>query len=121
MRTAVPKFTDESSEAKRDNLLLSVRVCAITCDCYPDDPLVRRTAEAAARAGCEYHVICSMKDGNEEYEVFNGVHIHRIFMKRKRGKTTGQNHGKPIWQNHPVMVYLCVPGFCEGCTITSQA
>jgi glycosyltransferase involved in cell wall biosynthesis len=64
----------------------SIRVCAITCDCYPNDPLVRRTAEAAMRAGYEYHVICTMKEGQKKYEVFNGVHIHRFSMSRISGK-----------------------------------
>jgi glycosyltransferase involved in cell wall biosynthesis len=68
----------------------AVRVCAITCDCYPDDPLVRRTAEAAAVAGFEYHVICSMNEGQSEYEVFHGVHVHRIFIRGPKGKSLGR-------------------------------
>ena len=66
-----------------------VRVCAITCDCYPDDPLVRRTAEAAS-AGCDYHVICSMKEGQSRYELFNGVHVHRMVVKGRNGKPIGR-------------------------------
>jgi glycosyltransferase involved in cell wall biosynthesis len=64
----------------------SVRVCAITCDCYPQDPLVRRTAEAAVKGGYEYHVICSMAEGQKKYEVFHGVHIHRLSLSRISGK-----------------------------------
>ena len=45
------------------HVMALVLVCAITCDCYPGDVLVRRTAEAAASAGYEYHVICSMREG----------------------------------------------------------
>src|SRR6266481_533216 len=71
-----------------------LRVCAITCDCYPDDPLVRRTAEAAASAGYDYHVICSMKAGQSEYEVFKGVHVHRI--TRSKGKPMGRISGMPL-------------------------
>lgn len=67
-----------------------VRVCAITCDCYPEDPLVRRTAEAAASVGCDYHVICSMKEGQSRYELFNGVHVHRILIRRMNGKPVGR-------------------------------
>jgi glycosyltransferase involved in cell wall biosynthesis len=68
----------------------SVRVCAITCDCYPHDPLVRRMSEAAMRAGDEYHVICTMHKGQAKYEVFNGVHIHRFSMSRIAGKPIGK-------------------------------
>jgi len=74
----------------------TVRVCAITCDCYPEDPLVRRTAEAAARPGIEYHVLCSLKDGQSEYEVFNGVHVHRIALRTSQGKLLGRITGKPF-------------------------
>jgi glycosyltransferase involved in cell wall biosynthesis len=74
----------------------SIRVCAITCDWYPEDPLVRRTAEAAASAGCEYHVICSMREGQQKYEVFNGVHVHRILLRKLNGKPLGRISGMPI-------------------------
>lgn len=74
----------------------SVRACAITCDCYPDDPLVKRTAEAAARAGWEYHVICSMKEGQQRYELFNGVHVHRISIRRFNGKPLGRITAMPL-------------------------
>lgn len=74
----------------------SVRVCAITCDCYPDDPLVRRTAEAAASAGYEYHVVCSMRDAQPSYEVCNGVHVHRIAIPRLNGAPIGRISGMPL-------------------------
>lgn len=66
-----------------------VRVCAITCDGYPLDPLVRRTAEAAASAGHDYHVICSTKKGQPKYEAFNGVHVHRMPLGRISAKPVG--------------------------------
>jgi glycosyltransferase involved in cell wall biosynthesis len=65
-----------------------IRVCAVTCDCYPEDPLVRRTAEAGVSA-YEYHVLCSMAEGETPYEVFNGVHVHRIRINR-HGKAMGR-------------------------------
>ena len=74
----------------------ALRVCAITSDCYPEDPLVRRTAEAAACEGYEYHVICSLKEGQEKYEVFNGVHTHRIFLRGPKGKPLGRITGMPL-------------------------
>jgi len=71
------------------NVLASIRVCAITCDGYPQDPLVRRTAEAGAGAGVEYHVICSTKKGQAKYELFNGVRVHRIPMSRISARPLG--------------------------------
>lgn len=69
---------------------MSTIVCAITTDCYPEDPLVRRTAEAAASAGFEYHVICSMRDGEAKHELFHGVHVHRIRIRGRKGKPLGR-------------------------------
>ncbi len=70
-------------------------MCAVTCDCYPDDPLMRRTAEAAASAGFDYHVICSMKEGQSEHDVFNGVHVHRICIKKADRKPLGRITARP--------------------------
>jgi glycosyltransferase involved in cell wall biosynthesis len=67
-----------------------VRVCAITCDRYPEDPLVRRTAEAAASEHFKYHVICSLGDGQAHEEVFHGVHIHRIRIRDGKGNSIGR-------------------------------
>lgn len=72
------------------------RVCAITCDCYPADPLVRRTAESAARAGHEYHVICSQDVGQSPFEIYNGVQIHRIYMPGGHGKPLGRITANPF-------------------------
>lgn len=82
-----------------------VRVCAITSDCYPADPLVRRTAEAAARGGYEYHVICSTEDGQEPEEIFNGVHVHRICIKDGDQKPLGRITAMPFFPT--VFLWLC--------------
>src|SRR5258708_29262180 len=42
------------------------------------------------RSGYEYHVICSMDDGETKYEVFNGVHVHRIRIRGSKGKPLGR-------------------------------
>ena len=68
----------------------ALRVCAITCDRYPEDPLVRRTAEAAVSESCEYHVLCSLGEDQPEEEVFHGVHIHRIWVRGKNGRPIGR-------------------------------
>jgi glycosyltransferase involved in cell wall biosynthesis len=67
-----------------------IRVCAITCDRYPEDPLVRRTAEAAAGEDCEYHVISSQGEGQTEEEVFRGVLVHRICIPDRTGRPIGR-------------------------------
>lgn len=52
---------------------------------YPWDPRVRKEAEALIRKGYSIDVICN-KDGNQsESENVNGVNVHRIDFKIKRG------------------------------------
>jgi glycosyltransferase involved in cell wall biosynthesis len=84
------------------------RVCAITCDCYPDDPLVRRTSEAAASAGYDYHVICAQKNGQGLEEVFNGVQIHRLYMRGRHGKPLGRITGNPFVTTVFLWLYFTV-------------
>jgi glycosyltransferase involved in cell wall biosynthesis len=67
----------------------SLRICAITYDYYPFDTLLRRTAEAIASVGHEYHVICSTDESRKKFEVFNGVHIHYAPMRRISEKSLG--------------------------------
>jgi glycosyltransferase involved in cell wall biosynthesis len=64
-----------------------LRVCAITFDMYPFDVLVRRTAEAAVKAGYASDVICLREPGQKAYEVCDGVHIYRIPMYRSFGRS----------------------------------
>lgn len=90
MNTATRKIATDAPKDQPGTSMSSLRICAITCDSYPEDPLVRRTAEAAARAGYDYHVICSMREGQERYELFNGVHVHRILLRGGDGKPLGR-------------------------------
>ncbi len=66
------------------------RVCQITFDWYPFDPLVRRLAEAAVDAGYTVDVICLRRRCEKRYEVYNGVHIYRMPMDR------GFGHSLPL-------------------------
>ena len=68
-------------------MMSSLRVCAITYDYYPFDILVRRTAEAVASGGYTSHVICIRDEGQKKYEVCDGVHVHRIPMRRGFGRS----------------------------------
>ncbi len=62
--------------------MVSLRVCTITFDWYPFEVRALRMAEAAADAGYDVDVICLCKPGESRYEVINGVHIHRLPVKR---------------------------------------
>ncbi len=63
-----------------------MRVCNITFDWYPFDPLVRRLAEAAADGGHSVDVICLRQSHDKDHEVYNGVHIYRVPMNRGFGQ-----------------------------------
>lgn len=80
----------------RKGFMRRSRVCAITSDCYPADPLVRRTAEAAVGGEYEYHVICSLDDGQQREELYNGVYVHRICIKGRNGRPIGRITGMPF-------------------------
>jgi glycosyltransferase involved in cell wall biosynthesis len=52
---------------------------------YPDDPRVRREAEALVAAGMEVLVCCLCKPGQPAVETVRGVIVHRLPVVRKRG------------------------------------
>ncbi len=64
----------------------SIRVAAITFDFYPFDPLVRRIAGAAIDGGYAVDVICLRQPGEQRFEICEGVHVHRLPMKRGFGR-----------------------------------
>jgi len=66
--------------------LAGKHVAAVLYSSYPADPRPRRAAEALAQEGATVEIIC-LKEGDEESkrELFNGVQITRIPLKRRRG------------------------------------
>ncbi len=64
-----------------------IRVAAITFDWYPFDIRVRRMAEAAVDAGYEMDVICLRPEGEQAFEVCNGVRVYRMPMDRGFGRS----------------------------------
>jgi glycosyltransferase involved in cell wall biosynthesis len=62
------------------------RAVAVVFSSYPADPRPRRAAEALAREGASVEVIC-LKESDEEQprEIFNGIDITRVPLKRYRG------------------------------------
>lgn len=51
---------------------------------YPNDPRVRREAEALIDAGMMVDVICLKREIQSERELAHGVQIYRINLKRRR-------------------------------------
>jgi glycosyltransferase involved in cell wall biosynthesis len=61
------------------------RIAAVLYSNYPSDPRPRRAAEALAREGAIVEVICLREtDDQPLHEVFNGVHVMRLPLKRRR-------------------------------------
>jgi glycosyltransferase involved in cell wall biosynthesis len=59
---------------------------AVVYSTYPNDPRVRREAEALVEAGAKVEVICLQETDDEpRREIFNNVDITRIPLKRDRG------------------------------------
>ena len=54
---------------------------------YPEDPRVRREAEALASAGHEVDVICLRRITESARETVNGVTIYRLPLDHQRGSS----------------------------------
>jgi glycosyltransferase involved in cell wall biosynthesis len=79
--------TRQSADFGAELLRLSgKRVVAVVYSSYPSDPRPRRAAEALVKAGAAVEVVC-LKETDEEprHELFNGVNITRVPLKRRRG------------------------------------
>lgn len=61
-----------------------INICMIVYSYYPADIRVRKEAEALAEKGFSVDIICLMNIGEPKEEVINGVHVHRLNMKRQR-------------------------------------
>ena len=59
-----------------------LRVGTITFDWYPYEVRALRLAEAAASAGHDVDVFCLRRPRERSSEVVNGVHVHRLPVKR---------------------------------------
>lgn len=79
-----------NSEIAWQHSLRGKRAAVVLYSYYANDPRPRRETEALQLAGMDVDVICLRKDSSEPaLEVLNGVHIHRIPLKRRRaGKLT---------------------------------
>ncbi len=60
-------------------------VCMVVHSYCPDDPRIRREAEALAAEGTQVDVICLRREDEAPREMVNGVCYIRLPVKRKRG------------------------------------
>lgn len=66
--------------------LLGKRAVVVVFSHYPSDPRPRREAEALMQLGMRVEVLCLKQDESEpRREIYNGVGIFRIPLKRRRG------------------------------------
>ncbi|MFQ3550168.1 MAG: glycosyltransferase family 4 protein [Armatimonadota bacterium] len=61
------------------------KVCHIVQSYYPQDPRIRRQAEALAEAGIQVDVVCLRNQNQLNNEIINGVNVIRLPLTRKRG------------------------------------
>lgn len=59
--------------------------CMVVHSYCPDDPRVRREAEALAAAGAAVDVVCLRNEGEPRAEIVGGVRYIRLPIRRKRG------------------------------------
>lgn len=61
------------------------KIAMVVFSTYPEDPRVRREAEALVSAGASVSVICISKEGAPGRDVVSGVSVFRLPVLRKRG------------------------------------
>ncbi len=71
--------------AEQKHSIAGRRVVMVVFSYYPEDPRVRREAEAMIGAGLSVDVICLRKEQEPGHDTFGGVNIHRMPIVRKRG------------------------------------
>lgn len=64
------------------------RACIVRQNCYPDDMLVRREAVALREAGFDVGVICVRGSGEAPEEIIDGIRVHRLPPRRRKGSVT---------------------------------
>jgi len=89
MISSVVKTSPTSSRASESSdpaQLRGRRVAVVVFSHYPSDPRPRRAAEVLVQLGMNVEVLCLKQDVNEpRREIYNGVGIRRISLKRRRG------------------------------------
>ncbi len=91
LRMISPELNTRSSSSRASESsglarLRGRRVAVVVFSHYPSDPRPRRAAEALVQLGMKVEVLCLKQDEHESRrEIYNGVSIRRISLKRRRG------------------------------------
>lgn len=64
------------------------RICMVAYTHYPTDSRVRRESEALVERGDSVDFICLGNENDNKSELYNGVRLIKIFIKRYRGSNT---------------------------------
>ncbi|MBI4711796.1 MAG: glycosyltransferase family 4 protein [Planctomycetes bacterium] len=62
-----------------------MKVLMLSHSYYPDDPRVRREAEALCERGDHVEIICLRENNERRIEIINRIKVHRLPVKRHRG------------------------------------
>jgi glycosyltransferase involved in cell wall biosynthesis len=65
--------------------IIRARACIVRQNGYPEDMLVRREAQALKQAGFDVDVICVYSSHHVSRETIDGIQIHRLPPRRKKG------------------------------------
>ncbi len=71
----------ESKSGKEESL----KICMLVYSYFPYDPRVKRTTDALTEKGHSVDVICLRDEGENKFEVHEGVRIHRLALMHRRG------------------------------------
>jgi glycosyltransferase involved in cell wall biosynthesis len=84
------RLKSASITEKTESNLKGKRVGMVLFSYYPDDPRPRRAAEALAGCGMDVDLICLReKIAEPKNDVYHGVRIRRVPIKRRRGGVAG--------------------------------
>ena len=91
LKTSSPEVNASASNSRAPESpgpahLRGKRVAVVVFSHYPSDPRPRRAAEVLVQLGMNVEVLCLKQDEQEpRREIYNGVSIRRIALKRRRG------------------------------------
>ena len=76
------------------------RIAMLVFSYYPEDPRVRREAEALVESGITTDIFCLRDDFELKREIVNGVEVYRFPLRRKRTRKL-----RYIW-NYAYFIFL---------------
>ncbi len=112
-----------------------MKILMITHSYYPDDPRVKREANALRKAGYQIDVVCLKDVGERRHEVIDGVRTYRLPIKRHRGKgfvtylseylvfffyATFKITGLFLWNRYQIIQVHTIPDFLVFCSLVPR-